>query len=56
MHKLFGFLSALLLLAPSAWAAGKTVTTPTGLRYEDTVVGTGPQAVSGKRVSDHYTG
>ena len=31
-------------------------TTPSGLQYEDTVVGTGPEAVAGKGVEVHYTG
>ena len=33
-----------------------TISTPSGLQFEDTVVGTGPEAVSGQRVSVHYTG
>ncbi|WP_020472259.1 FKBP-type peptidyl-prolyl cis-trans isomerase [Zavarzinella formosa] len=32
------------------------ITTPSGLKYEDTVVGTGKEAVSGKTVEVHYTG
>ena len=32
------------------------ITTPSGLQYEDTVVGNGAQASSGQRVSVHYTG
>jgi len=32
------------------------VTTASGLQYEDTVVGTGVEAVSGKGVEVHYTG
>ncbi|MFZ4481066.1 MAG: FKBP-type peptidyl-prolyl cis-trans isomerase [Rhodoferax sp.] len=31
-------------------------TTPSGLQYEDTVVGTGTQAAKGKDVTVHYTG
>jgi glutamyl-Q tRNA(Asp) synthetase len=31
-------------------------TTPSGLQYEDTVVGTGPVATSGQSVTVHYTG
>jgi len=31
-------------------------TTSTGLKYEDAVVGTGPEAVPGKSVEVHYTG
>ncbi|MFZ9298297.1 MAG: FKBP-type peptidyl-prolyl cis-trans isomerase [Hylemonella sp.] len=32
------------------------ITTPTGLQYLDTVIGSGPQANSGHSVSVHYTG
>jgi FKBP-type peptidyl-prolyl cis-trans isomerase len=32
------------------------VTTPSGLQYEDLVVGDGVEAVTGKSVSVHYTG
>ena len=32
------------------------ITTPSGLQYEDTVVGTGAEAVKGKPVQVHYTG
>ncbi len=31
-------------------------TSPSGLQYEDTVVGTGTEAVKGRRVTVHYTG
>ena len=31
-------------------------TTPSGLKYEDVVVGTGAEAVAGKTVDVHYTG
>ena len=31
-------------------------TTPSGLQYEDTRPGTGPQAQAGQQVSVHYTG
>jgi FKBP-type peptidyl-prolyl cis-trans isomerase FkpA len=34
----------------------KVVTTPTGLKYVDLVVGTGVEAEKGKTVSVHYTG
>ena len=34
----------------------KIVTTTSGLRYQDTVVGTGAKAEAGKRVIVHYTG
>ncbi len=32
------------------------ITTPSGLQYEDTVVGSGDVATAGKRVQVHYTG
>ncbi|ALG67667.1 FKBP-type peptidyl-prolyl cis-trans isomerase [Beggiatoa leptomitoformis] len=32
------------------------ITTASGLIYEDTVVGTGAEAVAGKKVSVHYSG
>ena len=32
------------------------ITTPSGLQYEDTVVGSGATATAGRRVSVHYTG
>jgi FKBP-type peptidyl-prolyl cis-trans isomerase len=32
------------------------ITTASGLQYEDTVVGAGPEAVAGKGVEVHYTG
>ncbi|WER45075.1 FKBP-type peptidyl-prolyl cis-trans isomerase [Cupriavidus sp. WKF15] len=31
-------------------------TTPSGLQYEDTTVGSGTEAVAGKHVTVHYTG
>jgi FKBP-type peptidyl-prolyl cis-trans isomerase FkpA len=34
----------------------QTVTTPSGLQYIDTVIGTGPTASAGQEVSVHYTG
>ena len=36
-------------------AAGKTVTTASGLKYVDTKVGTGASPVKGKQVKVHYT-
>jgi FKBP-type peptidyl-prolyl cis-trans isomerase FkpA len=32
------------------------IKTPSGLQYEDTVTGTGPEAKTGQNVSVHYTG
>ena len=34
----------------------RVTTTPSGLKYLDEVVGTGPEAKAGQRVSVHYTG
>ena len=34
----------------------QTVTTPSGLKYIDEVIGTGPSPEKGKQVSVHYTG
>ena len=32
------------------------ITTASGLQYEDTVVGSGPEAAAGRHVTVHYTG
>ena len=45
-----------LLAAVSLYAAGKVVQMPDGLKYEDSVVGKGAEAVAGKTVIVHYTG
>ena len=56
-----------ILLAVSVAGAGqatkpggamdeKIVTTPSGLKYVDLVVGTGPEAQTGQTVAVHYTG
>jgi FKBP-type peptidyl-prolyl cis-trans isomerase FkpA len=37
-------------------AASQEVTMPSGLKYQDLVVGTGAEATAGKTVSVHYTG
>lgn len=37
-------------------AGAQTTTTPTGLQYQDIVVGTGAAPLSGQTVSVHYTG
>jgi len=36
--------------------SGETITTASGLQYEDLVVGNGPAAQAGQTVSVHYTG
>ena len=43
-------------MAGSQPGAGAEVTTPSGLKYQDLVLGDGAVAESGKRVSVHYTG
>lgn len=48
------FLSCFLLF--SGVAMSETVTTASGLKYEDHNVGTGAEAVKGQKVSVHYTG
>ena len=40
----------------SAASAAETVTTPSGLKYRDEVVGTGPAPKAGQSVNVHYTG
>lgn len=42
--------------AKDAPKAGKTVTTASGLKYVDVVVGKGASPVAGKQVTVHYTG
>ena len=49
-------LSSIFTLAAVANAEVASVTTPSGLKYTDSQVGTGAEAVSGKAVSVHYTG
>ncbi|MCC6932359.1 MAG: FKBP-type peptidyl-prolyl cis-trans isomerase [Deltaproteobacteria bacterium] len=54
MNKLIKLILGAVMVATPAMA--EMVTTPTGLKYEDTVVGTGAEAVKGKKISVHYTG
>lgn len=48
--------SVLLAVATSGSVMAEVVETPSGLRYEDSVVGSGVEAVKGQQVSVHYTG
>ncbi|MBK8232566.1 MAG: FKBP-type peptidyl-prolyl cis-trans isomerase [Candidatus Eisenbacteria bacterium] len=41
---------------PAQANGGKMVTNPSGLQYEDLVVGTGPSPARGESVQVHYTG
>ena len=56
MRPLFSFLGALALMTATAADAAGTVTTPSGLRYQDQVVGTGAAPKAGQSVNVHYTG
>lgn len=50
---LFG---ALLIAMTTAPSAAEFNSMPSGLKYKDEVVGTGPEAKAGQNVSVHYTG
>jgi len=58
MMKMFLMGALAVLLAVPAFAAkgAKTVTTASGLKYIDQVVGKGASPVKGKQVTVHYTG
>ena len=56
MSRLSSLAGALTLAMTIAASAAGPVTTPTGLRYTDEVVGTGPQPKAGQSVQVHYTG
>jgi peptidylprolyl isomerase len=55
MSRLATLAGALVLSMTAATSAAPT-TTPTGLRYTDEVVGSGPQPKPGQSVQVHYTG
>ncbi len=44
------------LIAMTTAANAETVTTPSGLKYQDEVVGTGPEPKAGQQVTVQYTG
>lgn len=46
----------IFVLGMASTVHGEEVTTPSGLKYLDKVVGSGTQAASGKEVVVHYTG
>ncbi|MDO8494530.1 MAG: FKBP-type peptidyl-prolyl cis-trans isomerase [Deltaproteobacteria bacterium] len=46
----------LALVSVSVYGATKMTTTPSGLKYSDEKVGTGPEAIKGKSAVVHYTG
>src|SRR6476661_3961742 len=43
-------------MGPHPLTERPVITTKSGLQYEDTKVGTGPEATAGKAVEVHYTG
>jgi peptidylprolyl isomerase len=49
-------LTGALVIAMSTAASAEFTTTPSGLKYQDEVVGTGPAPQAGQKVSVHYTG
>jgi peptidylprolyl isomerase len=53
---LLAFAFGLLLAVPQTHAAGKTMTTASGLKIEDTQEGTGPSPKRGDTCVMHYTG
>jgi len=57
-HILILFLILPLFILYNGCSSDKeqTVTTPSGLKYIDEVIGTGPSPEKGKQVSVHYTG
>jgi FKBP-type peptidyl-prolyl cis-trans isomerase FkpA len=57
MHiKCWAAVVLIVWLAACTQAAPKEVTTPSGLKYTDLVVGTGAQPTPGQTVIVHYTG
>lgn len=56
LKSLLALLSIPLLVVCAFAANGKVVTTPSGLKYEDTQVGSGTEAKSGQEVEVNYTG
>ncbi len=56
MNAFLPLAGALLIAMTTAASAQDTVTLPSGLRYHDEVVGTGPQPQAGQTVNVHYTG
>lgn len=56
MSRLSTFAGAIALAMTTAASAASPVTTSSGLRYTDEVVGTGAQPKPGQSVQVHYTG
>ncbi len=56
MSRLFPLAGAALIAMTAAANADAYTTLPSGLKYKDEVVGTGPEPKSGQQVTVHYTG
>lgn len=56
MRRLLQMIFGALLMTQSPLAAAEFTTLPSGVKYSDEVVGTGPEPKSGQSVSVHYTG
>ena len=56
MSRTLSLIAGATLIAMTASASADFVTTPSGLKYQDEVVGTGPEPKAGQKVSVHYTG
>lgn len=56
MSRLVTFAGAVAIAMTTAASAASPVTTSSGLRYTDEVVGTGAQPKAGQNVQVHYTG
>ncbi len=56
MSRLFPLAGAALIAMTAAANADAYTTLPSGLKYKDEVVGTGPEPKTGQQVTVHYTG
>ena len=56
LNRLLPLTGAALIAMTAAANAETYETLPSGLKYKDEVVGTGPEPKSGQRVTVHYTG
>ena len=54
--KFFPLVCCIVAMCSNAYGATEVVTSKSGLKYQDSVVGTGTTAEKGKSVSVHYTG
>jgi len=56
MSRLFPLAGAALIAMTAAANADAYTTLPSGLKYKDEVVGSGPEPTTGQQVTVHYTG